>query len=402
MRTFLSSVLVCMASLSLAATSMAASITMVLPPSGYNEIVLSAINNGDAIAGYLVNSTTGNKQACYINSSGTITTLSLLSGGTESIGYAISDSNQVVGYGNTTVSVPSGSGTYRPAAFSWTSAGGVVDLNIGDTASANGINNAGTITGVRRPAGVSPATLRRGFALTSSSVVSDAPTPSDSLTFGFDINNASTPLLVGRCIPGTVMGGAPPPDEAWLWPLGGATVTYFSLGGGYGASYSVNDENYIVGTSKTAPDEINEIPGYFHAFLRNPSTGTLLDLHPSGSFATSTALGINENDIVVGYLSNDSLGYVIDTPPSVNAHRAFIWDATNGTRPLFNLVPSGSTGSTVTPKRSGWLSLEQARAINTGTGGSDTDKIVGFGQYYYYDSGTGVGSSARRAFIMSL
>ena len=290
------------------------------------------------------------------NVSTTAISLGDLGGGT-STPYAINSQGQVVGssYYN--------GGTY---AFSWTAAGGMVDIgtpfgNLQPSASiATDVNDSGEVVGNTSLSSPAPV-AHFGFTWTSAAGMNllgalhngDTPNvvavnnhgqvagnnvPSSGVTHAvvWSVGNVITDLAsltatggssaVGINNNGEVAGTASTAtgDDAFAWTSAGGMVDLGHLGTGSSYATAINDAGQVVGYSYT---------GHFsdsHAFSWTP-TGGIVDIGTLGG-ASSEPFAINSHGQVIGWST---------TAAGVQA--AFSWTAAGGIVDLGNLGGAGGS-----------------------------------------------------------
>jgi len=257
----------------------------------------------------------------------------------------INDDGQVIG-------TDFGSSPFDARAFSWTPAGGFVDLgNLGGSFSAAGaVNNSGQVAGQSFIAGDGeghaflwiPGGVMRDLGTLPGGFNSDADAISDS---GHVVGWSDVPSPLDPFIHTT---------HAFLWsPVTQVMHDVGSLSGPAGWSFAtaVNDSGQVVGYSSVTGDSAAT-----HAFLW--TAGRMQDLGTLGG-RLSVATGVNDNGQVVGWSTNArgetrgflwsesggmadlgavSAGWFSDQP-SINGNGqiigetstgAFVWTATNG------------------------------------------------------------------------
>ncbi|GIG38732.1 DUF3466 family protein [Cellulomonas phragmiteti] len=190
---------------------------------------------------------------------------------------------------------PTGCGAYE-----------VTDLRAADgwseSTSGFGVNNAGVVVGVTRPAyGVPTA-----FLWSSDVGLSTIEVPGASYSAATDINDR-----------GQVVGEATYPDGTTrpfvFDSRTGRTTDLGTLGGPEAYATAINNRGQVVGASRTAAWEFQ-----VHAFLWSPSTGVMRDLGTLGG-DDSQAFGINDHGQVVGRAMRAE-GY----------HVPFVWEPRSG------------------------------------------------------------------------
>jgi probable HAF family extracellular repeat protein len=195
-------------------------------------------------------------------------------GGDSSEAVAISDNGQVVG------SSVTAEGATR--AFSWTAAGGMVDLGtLGGASFAGAVNDEGQVVG---GSFLLDNTLH-AFSWTAAEGMVDLGTLGGSWSSTADVNDR-----------GQVVGSSATPSgdrHAFSWTAAGGMVDLGTLGGRSSDAVAVNENGQIVGNS--------ELPtGAWQAFSWTPRGG-MIDLGaPPGNGSFSNVVGLNDNGQVVG------------------------------------------------------------------------------------------------------
>jgi probable HAF family extracellular repeat protein len=257
-------------------------------------------------------------------------------GGNESLAAAINDSGRVVGYSFT--------GTGATNAFLWTP--GAIDGVSGNpqmkslgtlgggASQAYGINNSGQVTGYSDTSARPP--LQHAFLYTAGTM-QDIGQALNALpnSYGYSVNTSGH-------VAGTAYDANYTAPHAFFY--NGSTSSDLGVFGGQGSSaLAINNQDTIVGYLTTSSS-------FDHAFVY--SGGTPTDLGTLGG-NYSYALAVNNNNLIVG-------GSFVDAKDSV--YHAFIWS--NGVMTDLN----GQLGASGT----GWT-LNEARAIN------DAGQITGIG-----------------------
>ncbi len=267
-----------------------------------NPNVPTAMNNAGQV---VVNSGTASALSVSLwNRMGGVESLELT--GTNNVGAALDDANDVVGAGD-----PDGSGKVQ--AFLWQPGGNTTYLGTlgGVLSAASGVNTAREVVGTAFTA----AGLQHAFLWTEASGMQDL-TP-NLTSFGATAMGINTA--------GEVVG--------YYYPNGASNVVGFSwtqasglqsFGAPGTMAFAVNDAGTIVGQELTAG-------GYRHAFSKTQSGG-LADLGTLGG-NMSTALNINNNGWIVGTSTvNDAK----------NLLHGFLWTPSGGMQDLVALSAIGS------------------------------------------------------------
>jgi probable HAF family extracellular repeat protein len=228
--------------------------------------------------------------------------------GTTSIGHGINDLNTATG----TSAVPGPLGDRH--AFTWTQAGGMVDIGepAGGRVRADGyaINNAGQVVGAGGSSGSGAFlwTQAGGYQLLDA-------LPGGSSALAADINEA------GQI---TGFSSSPAGTRAVRWAPNGQVTDLGALAGGDGTSIAagINEAGQIIGQSSSSAGE--------RAFLWTEAGG-MRDLGALPHAAIrSSAEGINDAGMIVGSSQGD-FAY----------GRAFLWTAEFGMRDLHSLTDTG-------------------------------------------------------------
>jgi len=226
--------------------------------------------------------------------------------------YGVNDSGQVVGnvYGP-------GNTTWH--AFSWTQAGGAIDLGTlgGPSSGAGFVTNAGQVVGLVYP---SPTTWH-AFSWTQAGGMVDLGTLGGLQSSASDVNEH------GEIVGLSNWSSSTPPIHAFSWTSSDGMVDLGTLGGTTvnTTAWGMNDAGWIVGSSGT-------VAGESHAYLRSPS-GVMTDLGTLGG-STSWASAVNATEQVAGTSEVTS-----------GDRHAFSWTAATG---IVDLGTLGGTTSAAT------------------------------------------------------
>jgi probable HAF family extracellular repeat protein len=195
-------------------------------------------------AAYLTGNSTA--RAFSWTSAGGLVDLGTLPGGSLSQAVAVNDAGQVAGSSRLS--------TGFDHAFSWTAGGGMVDLGtLGGCCSQiaelnsifqQAINNAGQVVGNTRTLG---DTAVHAFSWTSIGGLLDLGTLGGNNSNALFVNQ--TGLVVGYSQ--NVDGN----DRAFAWPSAGGMIELGTLGGTLSFPYDVNDAGQVVGRARNAAGE---------------------------------------------------------------------------------------------------------------------------------------------------
>jgi probable HAF family extracellular repeat protein len=234
-------------------------------------------------------------------------------GGDYSAVAAINDHGQVVGTSRTT-------GGLSEHAFSWTRAGGMIDLGApGDAVSvATGVNNKGHVTGRI----IFDEYVFDAFYWTPSGGMLDLGTFGGSRSQPNDINDENQ--VVGWSF---VDGDAA--MRGFSWTPASGMVDLKTLGGTNSGAAAVNEHGEIVGWSFMPGDRLT------HAVLWTPS-GRMIDLGTLDG-EQSGATDVNDSGQVVGSIYWDS----------TRTYHAFSWTAEGGMVDLGTLGGASSQATAV-------------------------------------------------------
>lgn len=302
------------------------------PPAGYSVVDLGSLGNGSVAFGinskghvtgeFFINLTQA--EAFLWTPTGGMQDLGLLPGGTFSVGLAVSDSDEVVGYAD-------GTG-FKQHAFLWTASGGMQDLGtLGPVANASfayGIDDAGRIVGGAykdKFSEYSTAWINGSLRTLSPTSFGEARAISTTAGYVAGLGNKGDAIVWKRSAGFTDLGRLP--------------------GGNISFAYGVNNLGDAVGYSDFGDPAHNTT-----AFFWSPSTAMISMGTLGGN--PSEAQGINDQCIAVGW---SIIFNTIDED-------AFVWSQPSGIIDLNTLLPPGS----------GWI-LTNAYAINA------SGQIVGQG-----------------------
>ncbi|MGH2880350.1 MAG: hypothetical protein ACRDK4_12195, partial [Solirubrobacteraceae bacterium] len=204
-------------------------------------------------------------------------------GGKDTAASEVNDDGQIVGYSFTP--------DERPNAYSWTQQLGLVDLGTltgGSESRATRVNGRGQVVGWADTTSVQPGSdsgIRHAFSWTQAGGMVDLG------TFG---GAASTAAAVNDN--GQVIGYSDLASGAWrafLWTRGGGMLDLGTLGGTTSTAHAISNDGQVAGQSTTAHN------GPTHAFSWTLATG-MVDLGTLGG-SGSVARGVSNNGQVVGY-----------------------------------------------------------------------------------------------------
>src|SRR5438094_286512 len=185
-------------------------------------------------------------------------------GGMNSLAEAVNDRGQVVGWSDT----PADTGVVVACcsvsrAFSWTQAGGVLDLGTlgGSSSTALAVNASGQVVGYADAVG-NAASHAFSWTLTGG-MIDLSPNPHDG--------RFSAALAVntnGQAVGYTYAAGDGS-DYAFSWTPAGGMIDLGTLGGTNSLAFAVNDRGEVVGYSEMARSNPRDAPDY-HAVLWQP------------------------------------------------------------------------------------------------------------------------------------
>jgi probable HAF family extracellular repeat protein len=293
----------------------------------------TAINDSGVVTGYSLTKSPSTRG--FVWQDGKLTDLGLLPNfagpvnpTTNSYGYGINSSGQIVGYSDTADSV---------AHSMRSDAGKLTDLHLALPPSpylfqhASNINDSGQVVGYAKNTAVFGQPNKA--VLFQSGMLTDLGTlPGGTVSYAYAINNA-----------GVIVGQSETKTSARAFVYQNNKMTDLgTLGGAMSYAAAINETGLIAGMAQTAG-------GALHAALWQE--GTPLDLGVLGAGNSSDAHGINDAGFVVGRSSIDSKG----------TSRAFLWR--NGIMTDLN---------SLLPDDSPWT-LQYAAAIN------NKNQVVGYG-----------------------
>ncbi|MGB8932358.1 MAG: hypothetical protein WCC48_14030 [Anaeromyxobacteraceae bacterium] len=286
----------------------------------------TALNDSGQVVGTSAISSDAEQHAFSWTQAGGMVDLGVPVGGVGSFARDVNANGQIVG-GTT---APSG---FCKIAVSWTEAAGSV-LIYNDCSHGLAVNGSGQVMGFKY-GWMSPAAFlwtEAGFIWGEDSYVPAA------------VNESGQVVGTRSCYRGC-------PARALLSTLAGGTIDLGTLGGSYAKAGSVNNGGQVVGSSAMAGDAQE------HAFLWTPADG-MMDLGTLGG-TRSAALAVSDNGQVVGW----------STTAGDAVQHAFSWTREGGMR---DLTPDAT-----------WA---QAYAVNDGgqvVGSSTADPTRGSGYRYF-------------------
>jgi hypothetical protein len=278
-----------LSALSAAAFAANYTVTVIPSPSGFTNVYMVVINNHGQIGG---GGNIGATQRAFIATQAGTVVIPLPPGWLSAIGGVINDSGQVAGYNPIT-----------EQAFIGTASGSIaIPFPPGSPeAIVNGVNNQGQVGG---------SSDRTAFVGTVSGSAL-IPLPSGWVgAVGYAINNL-----------GQVTGyGFGTTSQAYIGTTSGSTAIPILPGWTFTQGVGINDLGQVAGWGNNGTTT--------QAFIATATQMTPIPLPIGGA------------DAYVGTASITNLGVVIGG----SSVGGWIWDATNGTRLLDNLVPQGWNG----------------------------------------------------------
>jgi probable HAF family extracellular repeat protein len=224
-------------------------------------------------------------------------------GGNDSEAESVNDSGQVIG------------GSYTACcfhAFSWTPSTGMIDLGTlgGDYSEADAVSSTGQVVG--------NSSGERAYSWTATGGMVELPRLGGTTSDAFAVNTAG--YVAGDS---SLANGDTHPV---LWTPTGSVIDLGTLGGSWGYAAALNDNLQIVGQSAVTPESQNEI----HAFSWTP-TGGMIDLGTlGGTFSYAVAVNaIGQVAGVSGTVPGDR--YCNDIYGNYTGNcRVFLWSASRG------------------------------------------------------------------------
>jgi len=260
---------------------------------GWSSVGLGINDLGQVVGG--ADTLEGVRHA-YVWEAGVMTDLGTLPGLAHAEARDINNFDQIVGVSLNSIHEP-------PHGFSWDN-GVITDVGHlgGGETYVTALNEHGQVVGNSRTAEL---IYYEGF-LWEGGVMEPIPSTLGGIgSSARDINGE------GQIVGSASTGGAP--GGAFLWQ-DGAMMNLGTLGGQSSAAFAVNDRGQVVGCSERAPggDRV------YHACVWDADSVT--DLGALGGFASSTAEGINNAGMVIGY--HDLFqGFIYDPEKGIEAPR---------------------------------------------------------------------------------
>ncbi len=256
---------------------------------GGNDSVASEVSDYGQIAGYSFTPSQHPNAYSWTAATGVVD-LGTLPGGSESRATRVSDRGQIVGWADTT-SIPAGADSGIRHGFSWTAAGGMVDLGTfgGSASTAAAVNDVGQVVGYSDLA----SGAWHAFLWTKAAGMRDLGTLGGSTSTAHAINEDGQ--VVGQST--TAKDG---PTHAFSWTAAGGMVDLGTLGGAISVARGVSNNGEVVGYSDTGG-------GTVHAFSWTQAGG-MVDLGPLPGDTSSYAEAVNDSGQVVGW-SVDAAGH---------------------------------------------------------------------------------------------
>jgi hypothetical protein len=277
-------------------------VSVIPPPTGFTGSGMGGINNSGQVAGYGFN---GSANQAFIGSPSGSAAIPFPSGWTSSEGNGINNLGQVAGFvangGNNQAFVGTVSGsTVLPLPTGWSVAYG------------NAINDSGQVAGF---ASNSVQTSHQAFIGTPAGVTL-IPIPT-----GWKNSLASAINSSGQ-VAGDVTSAGAGADQAFIGTPSGSVVLPLPTGWGIANGTAINNSGQVAG-------QVADIAlSGGQAFIGTTSVITLIPLPAGATHASASEYGcLNDAGVVEG----------------TSDQGAWIWDASNGTRLLSHLVPSGWT-----------------------------------------------------------
>jgi hypothetical protein len=253
---------------------------------------MSGINNAGQVAGL---GTFGGVNLAFIGSPSGSVVVPLPTGWTLSMSTGINASGQIAAYGN--------NGGVSQAFIGTTGGSTAIPLPAGSTGvGSNALNDLGQVVGT------SGGVISQAFLGTVSGST-PIPLPSGSTdSLGYGVNASGQ--VTGFGVHGAV-------SQAYIGNTLGSTLIPFLPGWTSSRGEGINDAGQVAGFGFNGTG--------MQAFIATTSGSTAIPFPPGGADVSVTLQSVNNLGTVVG---SSTVG-------------GWIWDATNGTRLLNSLVPSG-------------------------------------------------------------